>query len=85
VEGNDGSRSLESPRRIGLIVLRGEFGPRLRAAMPECEITVLPGETHVVVPIRDQAEAFGVLNRLRDLGAEIVRFSIDSQDPGASG
>ena len=32
-------------RRVGRIVVRGEFGPLLGAALPECEIAVLSGET----------------------------------------
>jgi hypothetical protein len=31
--------------RVGRIVVRGEFGPLLAAALPECEIAVLSGET----------------------------------------
>jgi hypothetical protein len=77
MDGRDASRAPESPDRIGRFVVRGEFGPLLQAAMPECEIVVHPGETHLVAPMRDQAEAFGLLNRLRDLGAEILRFSMD--------
>ena len=38
-------------RRIGRIVVRGEFGPLLSAALPECEIAVLSGETHVTAPV----------------------------------
>jgi hypothetical protein len=77
MDGKDASRAPRSPDRIGRFVLRGEFGPLLQAAMPECEIIVRSGETHVVAPMRDQAEAFGLLDRLRDLGAEILQFSID--------
>lgn len=83
MDGKDASRAPTPPDRIGRFVLRGEFGPLLQAAMPDCEIVVLPGETHLVAPMRDQAEAFGLLNRLRDLGAEILRFSIDDT-PGQS-
>jgi hypothetical protein len=35
------------------------------------------GETHLAVRVRDQAELFGMLNRLRDLGAVIISFSTD--------
>jgi hypothetical protein len=77
MDGKGASHGPTPPDRIGRFVVRGEFGPLLQAAMPECEIVVVPGETHLVAPMRDQAEAFGLLNRLRDLGAEILRFSID--------
>ena len=64
-------------RRTGRIVVRGEFGPLLTAALPECEIAALSGETHVTAQVRDEAELYGVLDRLRDLGAELVSVSID--------
>jgi len=67
----------ESRVRIGRIVVRGEFGPLLAAALPECEIAALSGETHVTARVRDEAELFGVVGRLRDLGASIVSLSID--------
>jgi hypothetical protein len=66
----DGSFDKEAtPRRIGRIVIRGEFGPLLAAALPECEISVASSETHIAAPVLDEAELFGVLERLRDLGA----------------
>jgi hypothetical protein len=43
-------------RRVGRIVVRGEFGPLLGAALPECEIAVLSGETHLTAQVRDEAE-----------------------------
>jgi hypothetical protein len=58
-------------------VVRGEFGPLLAAAMPECESAVLSGETHVTARVRDEAELFGLIERLRALGAEVVSVSID--------
>jgi hypothetical protein len=73
-------RSLEgvaTRRRIGRIVVRGEFGPLLAAALPECEIAALSGETHVTAQVRDEAELFGIVGRLRDLGAAIASISID--------
>jgi hypothetical protein len=59
-------------------VVRNEFGPLLQAAMPECEIDVRRGETHLTAPVRDQAELFGLLDRLRNLGAEITSFTLDA-------
>jgi hypothetical protein len=64
-------------RRLGRIVVRGEFGPVLAAALPECEIAALSGETHVTARLRDEAELFGLLGRLRDFGAVLVSVSID--------
>jgi hypothetical protein len=55
----------------------GELGPLVSAALPECEIAVLSGETHLTARVRDEAELFGLLERLRDLGAALVSVSID--------
>ena len=71
------SEGVATGRRVGRIVVRGEFGPLLGAALPECEIAVLSGETHVTAYVRDEAELFGVVGRLRDLGAQLVSLSID--------
>jgi hypothetical protein len=57
--------------------VRGEFGPRLAAALPECEIVARSGETRIMALVRDEAELFGVLERQRDLGAALVSVSID--------
>ncbi|HJX76290.1 MAG TPA: hypothetical protein VJ247_08020 [Gaiella sp.] len=74
----DRSRAGGEPRgRVGRIVVRGEFGPLLPAALPECEIAALSGETHVTAYVRDEAELYGLLQRLRDLGAELVSVAID--------
>ena len=67
----------DGPRRTGRIVVRGDFGPQLAAALPECETAVLCGETHVNVRVRDEAELFGVVGRLQDLGAALVSISLD--------
>jgi hypothetical protein len=66
-----------SPARLGRIVVRGEFGPLLEAALPGCEIARLSGETHLTARVRDEAELFGLLARLRDFGAELVSVSVD--------
>jgi hypothetical protein len=77
VAGDTFANGIGQRDRLGRIVVRGEFGPLLHAAMPECEITPVGGETHLAVRVRDQAELFGLLNRLRDLGAEIISFTTD--------
>jgi hypothetical protein len=35
------------------------------------------GETHITAVVRDEAELFGLLERLRDLGAALISVSID--------
>ena len=66
-----------SRRRVARIVVRGEFGPLIGAALPECDIAVLSGETHVTAHMRDEAELFGLLGRLRDLGAVLLSVLVD--------
>jgi hypothetical protein len=63
-------------RRVGRIVVRGEFGPLVGAALPECEFAVLSGETHLTAQVRDEAELFGLLERLRDPGAALVNVDL---------
>lgn len=65
-------------RRVAWIVVRGEFGPLLAAALPECDIEAAAGRTRLTVVVRDEAELFGVLGRLRDFGAELVSVSTES-------
>ena len=65
------------PRRVGRIVVRAEFGPILAAVFPECDIAVLSGETHLTARVRDEAEWFGVVERLRDLGAPVASVTLD--------
>lgn len=45
--------------------------------MPECDITVGCGSTLVAATVRDQAELFGLLERLRNLSTEIVSVAAD--------
>jgi hypothetical protein len=71
------SNGVGARRRIGRVIVRGVFGPLLGAALPECEIAALSGETHVTAWVRDEAELFGIVGRLRDLGAAIASVSID--------
>lgn len=65
-------------RRTGKDVVRGEFGPLLEAAFPGCEIATAPGTTQITAYVRDEAELFGVVERLRDLGVAVLSFSIDA-------
>jgi hypothetical protein len=73
---------MDRPGRLGRIVVRGEFGPVLDAALPACEIARLAGETHVTARVRDDAELFGLLAQLRDFGAELVSVSFDRRPDG---
>ena len=71
------ARGRSAGRRVGRIVVRAEFGPNLSAAFPECDVAVLSGETHVTALVQDEAELFGLVERLRDMGAPIVSVTLD--------
>jgi hypothetical protein len=65
------------PHRTARIVVRGEFGPILAAALPGCECATLSGETHLKTQVRDDAELFGVVDQLRSLGASVISLYVD--------
>lgn len=76
--------SLENPsdaargvRRIARVVVRGEFGAALNATLPGCEIEVIPDGTRITARVRDEAELFGIVERLRNLGAPLVSVTLD--------
>jgi hypothetical protein len=77
MNGQQSESTVPGRRRVGRIVVQGEFGTLLAAALPECEVAVLSGETHLTARLRDEAELFGLLQRLRDLGVGIASVSID--------
>ena len=54
------------------IVVRGAFGDLLTSAFADVSAEVKGGNTVLLAPIRDQAELFGFLDRLRDLGLHVA-------------
>jgi hypothetical protein len=62
---------------VARIVVRAELGPSLPVAFPECDVAVLSGETHLTALVRDEAELFGLVERLRDLGAPVASVTLD--------
>jgi hypothetical protein len=55
------------------IVVRGQLSDRFAAAFDGMTTEPGGGETTLVGLIRDQAHLYGVLERLRDFGLELVR------------
>jgi hypothetical protein len=56
------------------ITVRGRFSDRFVAVFDGLALEEpRNGETVLVGELRDQAELYGILNRLRDLGIELVR------------
>jgi hypothetical protein len=54
------------------IVIRGRLSDRLGAAFGELELEPLPGETALSGEFVDDTQLYGVIDRLRDLGIELV-------------
>jgi hypothetical protein len=55
------------------VTIRGSVSERLAAAFEDVRLEPADGATVLVGALRDQAELYGLLNRLRDFGLELVR------------
>jgi hypothetical protein len=55
------------------IVVRGRLGGRFATAFDGMTTEPGPNETALVGPVRDQAHLYGILERVRDFGLELVR------------
>jgi hypothetical protein len=62
-------------RRAYEIVVRGEFGDLFAAAFADLTIHPANGQTVLTASVADTAEFYGIVDRLRDFGIEIVRLS----------
>jgi hypothetical protein len=54
------------------VVVRGRLGEHLRTAFPQLELESRAGETSLSGSFADQAQLHGLLDRLRDLGIQLV-------------
>ncbi len=57
------------------IVVRGQLAARLAAAFEDVAVEPGPGLTTLVGELVDQAQVYGILGRLRDLGVELISFN----------
>lgn len=64
------------------ITVRGEISPRLAVAFEPLECRTAVGLTHIEGEITDQSHLYGVLLRIRDLGAELVGVEPLRWEPG---
>jgi hypothetical protein len=55
------------------ITVRGRLSERFASAFDGLDLELRQGETSLVGPIADQAELFGVFDRLRAFGLELIR------------
>jgi hypothetical protein len=66
------------------IVLRGRLSERFESAFDGMTLEAGPNQTVLVGEVRDQAHLHGLLDRLRDLGIELVAVEpADTADTGA--
>jgi len=65
------------------IVLRGRLSERFESAFEGMALEAGPNQTVLVGQIRDQAQLYGLLDRLRDFGIELVAVEpADTADTG---
>ena len=55
------------------VTVRGNVTERLASAFDGVRVESGAGTTALVANMRDQAELYGLLNRLRDFGLDLVR------------
>jgi hypothetical protein len=54
------------------IVVRGRLSRRYECAFDGVTVEPRPGETRLHADLADQSQLYGLLNRLRDFGIELV-------------
>ena len=65
------------------IVLRGRLSERFESAFEGMVLEAGPNQTVLVGEIRDQAHLYGLLDRLRDFGIDLVAVEpADTADTG---
>ncbi len=65
------------------IVLRGRLSERFESAFEGMALEAGPNQTVLVGEIRDQAHLYGLLDRLRDFGIDLVAVEpADTADTG---
>jgi hypothetical protein len=56
------------------ITFAGEAGNTLRAAFDDCKVSTSAGRTTLRAELPDQAALFGLMERIRDFGLEVVEL-----------
>ena len=64
------------------IVIRGRLSSRYRSAFDDVTVVPCAGQTTLRAEVVDQSRLYGLLNRLRDLGIELIRVDRISEDDG---
>ena len=66
------------------IVLRGRLDDRFESAFDGMTLEPGRGQTVLVGEVRDQAHLYGLLDRLRDFGIDLVAVEPADYQPGAT-
>jgi hypothetical protein len=73
-----------SPRRRYEIVIRGRLSDRFDGAFDHVTLEPRHGETMLRADLADQSQLYGLLNRLRDFGIELVSVNAVLEPSDAS-
>jgi hypothetical protein len=65
------TRRFHGPTRY-TIVVRGELGPRFGSAFGAMKVCASGGRTYIVGDVVDQSQLHGILDRIRNLGIELI-------------
>jgi hypothetical protein len=58
--------------RLGQIIVRDVSETTLRTAFPDCEIAAVGADLQITFELRDLAETYPLLDRVRQTGATLV-------------
>ena len=73
-----------APRQRYDIVVRGRLSKRYEAAFDGVTLEPRTGETKLHADLADQSQLYGLLNRLRDFGIELVSVNAAGTPSDAS-
>ena len=65
------------------LTFKGEAGTTIRAAFPEFEVTATHGTTVLHGGLTDQAALHGVIERIQDLGLELIDVRLIVEETGS--
>jgi hypothetical protein len=71
------------PRQRYEIVVRGRLSSRYEGAFDGTRLVPRQGQTTLCADLIDQSQLYGLLNRLRDLGIELVSVNPAETDDAA--
>ena len=65
------------------IVIRGRLSQRFESALDHVTLVPQNGQTTLRAELADQSALYGLLNRLRDFGIELISVNRAPEDPDA--